>query len=183
MPRRRCTPAPNGRMTTAATRSLEIAAEGVTPNSRISIGVISAPPPAPVRPTRNPTTALPSTMYGSTCMASPTHRPHSSPTRAIASEKMIMQIGSDLAEIAPTQARPRRWRSRPPGCARPSAARRPRAAVLEWGPAPVGREQRCWWGRRQSAAGGGARAGSAPVGRGRRCSSGVRRQLRRGVDR
>ena len=70
VPRRRCTLAPNGRITTAATRSLEIAAEGVTPNRRISIGVISAPPPAPVSPTRNPTTALPSTMYGSTCMAS-----------------------------------------------------------------------------------------------------------------
>ena len=53
---------PNGRITTAATRSLEIAFEGVTLNSRISIGVISAPPPAPVMPTRKPTTALPRTM-------------------------------------------------------------------------------------------------------------------------
>ena len=58
------TAAPNGRMKTAATRSLEMAVEGLTLNSRISIGVISAPPPAPVRPTRNPTTALPKTMYG-----------------------------------------------------------------------------------------------------------------------
>src|SRR5271169_915947 len=66
-----CTAAPNGRITTAATRSLEIAADGVTPNSRISIGVISAPPPAPVIPTRNPITALPRTMYGSTCIATP----------------------------------------------------------------------------------------------------------------
>jgi len=33
-----------------------------TPKSKISIGVISAPPPAPVMPTSNPTTALPSTM-------------------------------------------------------------------------------------------------------------------------
>ena len=54
--------APTGRITTAATRSLEIAADGVTPNSRISIGVISAPPPAPVIPTRKPTIALPMTM-------------------------------------------------------------------------------------------------------------------------
>jgi hypothetical protein len=38
---------------------------GFTLNKRISIGVIKAPPPAPVNPTRNPTTALPSTMYGS----------------------------------------------------------------------------------------------------------------------
>ena len=45
-----------------------MAADGVTPNSRINMGVIRAPPPAPVRPTRNPTMALPSTMYGSTCM-------------------------------------------------------------------------------------------------------------------
>ena len=45
-----CTAAPNGRITTAATRSLEIAADGLTPNSRISIGVINAPPPAPVIP-------------------------------------------------------------------------------------------------------------------------------------
>ena len=49
-----CTAAPKGRMNTAATRSLEIAVDGLTPNSRISIGVMSAPPPAPVRPTRKP---------------------------------------------------------------------------------------------------------------------------------
>jgi hypothetical protein len=52
-------------MKTAATRSLEIAVDGLTLNKRISIGVINAPPPAPVSPTRNPTTALPSTIYGS----------------------------------------------------------------------------------------------------------------------
>ena len=67
-----------GRITTAATRSLEIACEGVTPNSRISIGVISAPPPAPVMPTRKPTTALPSTMYGSMCMNARSSRVHPS---------------------------------------------------------------------------------------------------------
>jgi hypothetical protein len=38
-----------------------MAAAGFTENSRISIGVISAPPPAPVSPTSNPTTALPRT--------------------------------------------------------------------------------------------------------------------------
>ena len=58
------TPAPIGRMSTAATRSLEIALDGVTPKSRISIGVISAPPPAPVMPTSRPMTAEPRTMYG-----------------------------------------------------------------------------------------------------------------------
>src|SRR5436305_14774983 len=58
-------------MTTAATRSLEIALSGVTPNSRISMGVMSAPPPAPVMPTSNPMTALPRTMYGSMCMPTP----------------------------------------------------------------------------------------------------------------
>jgi hypothetical protein len=62
VPFRKCTAAPTGRISTAATRSLEIAAEGCTPNSRISMGVISAPPPAPVSPTSSPTTALPSTM-------------------------------------------------------------------------------------------------------------------------
>ena len=61
VPLRRCTAAPTGRMTTAATRSLEMAAAGFTENSRISIGVIRAPPPAPVSPTRSPTTALPRT--------------------------------------------------------------------------------------------------------------------------
>jgi len=55
------TPAPIGRMTTAATRSLEMAAAGLMPNSKISIGVIRAPPPAPVSPTSRPTTALPMT--------------------------------------------------------------------------------------------------------------------------
>src|ERR1700733_9128526 len=52
-------------MKTAATRSLEMAVDGLTLNRRISMGVISAPPPAPVSPTKNPTTALPRTMYGS----------------------------------------------------------------------------------------------------------------------
>ncbi len=61
VPLRRCTAAPTGRITTAATRSLEMAADGLIPNSRISIGVISAPPPAPVSPTSKPTTALPMT--------------------------------------------------------------------------------------------------------------------------
>ena len=57
-----CTAAPIGRITTAATRSLEIAVDGLTPKSRISIGVISAPPPAPVMPTSRPMIALPRTM-------------------------------------------------------------------------------------------------------------------------
>src|ERR1700733_10697933 len=58
-----CTSDPTGRITTAATRSLEMAAAGLTENSRMSIGVISAPPPAPVSPTSSPTTALPRTTY------------------------------------------------------------------------------------------------------------------------
>jgi hypothetical protein len=69
VPLRRWTAAPTGRISTAATRSLEIAVDGLTPKIRISIGVISAPPPAPVRPTSRPTIALPMMMYGSTCMA------------------------------------------------------------------------------------------------------------------
>jgi hypothetical protein len=44
-----------------------MAAEGVTPKRRTSIGVISAPPPMPVNPTRSPTTALPMTRKMSIC--------------------------------------------------------------------------------------------------------------------
>ena len=62
VPARMCTAAPIGRITTAATRSDEIAVDGLTPKSRISIGVISAPPPAPVIPTSRPMIALPRTM-------------------------------------------------------------------------------------------------------------------------
>ena len=70
------TAAPNGRMKTAATRSLEMAADGLIPKRRMSIGVISAPPPAPVSPTRNPTTALPNTMYGSMFIDMPLSMPY-----------------------------------------------------------------------------------------------------------
>ena len=50
----RCTAAPTGRISTAATRSLEIAADGLTPNSRISIGVISAPAAGAGQPDQQP---------------------------------------------------------------------------------------------------------------------------------
>ncbi len=46
-------------MNSAAMRSEEMAAEGVTPKISTNIGVINAPPPMPVRPTRKPTTTLP----------------------------------------------------------------------------------------------------------------------------
>ncbi len=39
-----------------------MAVEGLTEKRRISIGVIRAPPPAPVTPTSKPITALPKTM-------------------------------------------------------------------------------------------------------------------------
>ncbi len=68
VPLRRCTADPSGRISTAATRSLEMADEGVTLKSKMSIGVMSAPPPAPVSPTSKPTTALPRIMYRSRCM-------------------------------------------------------------------------------------------------------------------
>src|SRR5487761_109206 len=55
VPRRKWTAPPNGFMIADATMSLETAALGVTPNSRMRIGVISAPPPAPVMPTSTPT--------------------------------------------------------------------------------------------------------------------------------
>ena len=57
MPRRRCTAEPTGFITALATRSLETAVSGGTPNSRTSTGVISAPPPIPVSPTTIPTPA------------------------------------------------------------------------------------------------------------------------------
>ena len=52
---RRCTAPPTGFMIIEATRSLDTAASGWMPNSRIIIGVIRAPPPMPVRPTTKPT--------------------------------------------------------------------------------------------------------------------------------
>ena len=55
VPRRRCTAPPTGFITIDATRSLDTAASGWMPNSRIIIGVIRAPPPMPVRPTTKPT--------------------------------------------------------------------------------------------------------------------------------
>ncbi len=59
--RRQWIATPAGFMKSAAMRSEAIAADGVTPKSSTSIGVINAPPPIPVRPTRRPTTALPRT--------------------------------------------------------------------------------------------------------------------------
>ena len=50
VPRRRCTAPPTGFITIDATRSLDTAASGWMPNSRIIIGVIRAPPPMPVMP-------------------------------------------------------------------------------------------------------------------------------------
>lgn len=61
VPRRMWTAPPTGFMMAEATRSLETAARGGTLKSNIIIGVISAPPPMPVRPmmiaTRNDPTA------------------------------------------------------------------------------------------------------------------------------
>ena len=54
------TKAPTGFMIAEATTSLDTAAAGDTPNSRTSIGVTSAAPPIPVRPTMRPATSPPS---------------------------------------------------------------------------------------------------------------------------
>ncbi len=54
VPRRQWTLAPTDLLMLAATRSLATAAVGSTPR-KISAGVISAPPPMPVRPTTMPT--------------------------------------------------------------------------------------------------------------------------------
>ena len=55
VPRRKWMPPPMGFITTAATRSLETAASGSMPKPSTRMGVISAPPPMPVRPTTTPT--------------------------------------------------------------------------------------------------------------------------------
>jgi hypothetical protein len=57
-----CTPPPTGFIAIAATRSDETAAVGVIPKKISRIGVMSAPPPMPVRPTVNPTSTEASTM-------------------------------------------------------------------------------------------------------------------------
>src|ERR1017187_5441753 len=49
-------------MITAATTSLDTAASGGTPKISTSIGVMSAPPPTPVRPTMKPTIRPPTAM-------------------------------------------------------------------------------------------------------------------------
>src|SRR5215217_7045657 len=67
VPRRRWTPPPTGFMITAATRSLDTAASGWTLNTSTSNGVMSAPPPIPVRPTVKPTNNPAAATYGSTC--------------------------------------------------------------------------------------------------------------------
>src|SRR5829696_5684463 len=67
VPRRRWTPPPTGFMITAATRSLDTAASGWTLNTSTSRGVMSAPPPIPVRPTVKPTNNPAAATYGSTC--------------------------------------------------------------------------------------------------------------------
>ena len=51
VPRCQCTAPPIGFITIDATMSLDTAVSGSTPNSSTRIGVISAPPPMPVRPT------------------------------------------------------------------------------------------------------------------------------------
>ncbi len=55
VPWRRWTAAPAGFMSRLTTMSLEIAVSGLTLKTKTSMGVISAPPPIPVRPTIMPT--------------------------------------------------------------------------------------------------------------------------------
>ena len=81
VPRRRWTPPPTGFMITAATRSLEMAASGWTLNNSTSRGVMSAPPPIPVRPTVNPTSRPAAATYRSICKPQPSHARHFAPTR------------------------------------------------------------------------------------------------------
>lgn len=55
-------------MIAAATRSLETAVSGGTPKSTVSIGVIRAPPPMPVRPTMTDTSSAPAAIVKSKCI-------------------------------------------------------------------------------------------------------------------
>ena len=66
VPRRRWTKAPTGFMNSETMMSLEIAVSGSTPKKNTSIGVMSAPPPIPVRPTMVPTRSPPMTRGKST---------------------------------------------------------------------------------------------------------------------
>ncbi len=50
-----CTTPPPALVAAAYSRSVPTAVAGCTPNSRISKGVISEPPPTPVMPTSKPT--------------------------------------------------------------------------------------------------------------------------------
>ena len=65
VPRRQWTRPPTGFMNREATRSLPIAASGWTLKMMTRIGVISAPPPIPVRPTTKPTMSPASAIIGS----------------------------------------------------------------------------------------------------------------------
>ena len=67
VPRLACTAAPTGFITSEATRSEATAVEGWTFRSSTRIGVISAPPPMPVRPTTKPTIRPARTSAKSTC--------------------------------------------------------------------------------------------------------------------
>ncbi len=58
-----------------ATMSLETAASGCTLNSSTKMGVISAPPPMPVRPTTKPTNKPASATVGSIIENTLNHNP------------------------------------------------------------------------------------------------------------
>src|SRR4051812_39779664 len=73
VPRRRCTNEPTGFITALATRSEETAASGGTPKKSTSTGVISAPPPMPVRPTTMPIPNAASESNGSRWIRPPDH--------------------------------------------------------------------------------------------------------------
>ena len=74
VPRRRWTSAAPGFMNRLTTMSLEIAVSGSMPAKNTSIGVISAPPPIPVRPTMIPT-SRPPTISGGSSVIEPWIRP------------------------------------------------------------------------------------------------------------
>ena len=77
MPCRRCTTDPTGFITALATRSLDTAVRGGTLKKRTSTGVMSAPPPMPVRPTTMPMPKAAAVRARSTCTDCPLCVPES----------------------------------------------------------------------------------------------------------
>ena len=79
--------APAARDTAAAVRSAVTTAEAFPTPRKISAGVISAPPPIPVRPTTMPTKKPAATMEKKSAVSQPATRPSSRRTGPVAAAR------------------------------------------------------------------------------------------------